>query len=185
MNDVVVIASRSLLGLFGLWIAVYYLWPDFRHDSFRDDLFSLRDEMFLYAAQGKISFEHPAYTMLRTRINRLLRHGHDFTLTRMFLVIFTHNAEKHESLTRWEEAVEELPVEVQVAMKEFNLRVAIFVLQHVVYYSFFRYILVRPLMALIEIRRIMQSPKVVSGVEKLESETLEREGYFADQTAAA
>jgi hypothetical protein len=132
--------------------------------------------MFLYAAQGNISFDHPAYTTLRNRMNVLLRHGHEFTLSRMALILATHGSDfKSETIARWEAAVEELPVEVQAKMREFNLCVAIYVLQHVVFYSFFRYMALRPLMFMVEVRKVIASPKVASGVEQLECESQERE----------
>jgi hypothetical protein len=175
MNIDIAIVIRSVLALFALWIAVYYLWPDFRHDSFREDIFSVRDEMFLYAAQGNIDFGNPAYTILRDRMNGLLRHGHDFTLTRMALIMSTHSSIKSDSIAQWEAAVNELPADTQAKMRDFNIRVAIFVLQHVVFYSFFRYMMVRPLMFLVKLREVIKSPKVASGVERLESKTLEQE----------
>jgi hypothetical protein len=169
------IAIRSVLALFALWIVVYYLWRDFRHDAFRDDIFSIRDEMFLYAAEGNISFDNPAYTILRNRMNVLLRHGHEFTLTRMALIVGTHRGTKNEIVAKWEAAVAELPDNTQAKMREFNICVAIFVLQHVVFYSFFRYMMMRPFMLLVKIRKVIEFPKVASGVERLESVTLERE----------
>jgi len=175
MNIDIAIAIRSVLALFALWIAVYYLWPDFRHDAFREDIFSVRDEMFLYAAQGNIEFDNPAYTLLRNRMNGLLRHGHEFTLTRMAFIISTHGYIKHDSVAQFQAAVNELPAKTQAKMQDFNVRVAIFVLQHVVFYSFFRYLMVRPLMFLVEIRDVIKSPRVASGVERLESKTLEQE----------
>jgi hypothetical protein len=169
------IAIRSTLALFALWIAVYYLWRDFRNDSFREDIFSIRDQMFLYAAQGNISFNHPAYTALRNRMNGLLRHGHEFTLTRMILILLTHGDTKNEAVARWEATVEDLPADTQSKIREFNVNVAVYVLQHVIFFSFFRYMILRPLMFVVKTRRVIESPKVASGVEQLECETLERE----------
>ena len=169
------IALWSVLALFALWIAVYYLWPDFRNDTFREDLFSVRDQMFLYAAQGNIGFDSPAYTILRDRMNGLLRHGHELTLTRMILIAATHSMRKPEALSRWEAAVEELPEQTQAKMKEFNICVVIFVLQHVVFHSFFRYMALRPVMFFVPLRKVVESPTVASGVERLENESLERD----------
>jgi hypothetical protein len=175
----------SVLALFALWIAVYYFWPDFRIDTFREDIFSVRDAMFLYAAQGNISFEHPAYTILRDRMNGLLRHGHELTLSRMVLILATHPMEKPDVISRWEEAVAELPEQTQAKMKEFNLCVVIYVLQHVVFYSFFRYMALRPLMFFVSLRKIVASPKVASGVESLENESLERDARLQARAKAA
>jgi hypothetical protein len=185
------IALISVLALLALWIAVYYLWPDFRNDAFREHLFSIRDRMFLYAAQDNIGFDHPAYALLRDRMNGLLRHGHEFTMTRMALILATQSLAKPEVLLRWEAAVEELPKETQTKMKEFNLCVNVAVLQHVVFCSFFRYMTLRPLILLfqlrkrVEFRKLVESPKLASGVERLESESLEREERLQAHAATA
>lgn len=174
----------SVLGLFGFWIAIYYLWRDFRNDAFRDDLFSIRDEMFLYAAQGNIQFDDPAYVFLRNRMNVLLRHGHELTLSRFALLITTQLVTKTNEFIAWEFAVEQLPEESKTKMKDFSARVAIFVLQHVVFFSFFRYIALRPLAFLVELPKLIRSPKVADGVERLEAATIEREARHLRQQAA-
>lgn len=179
------IALRSVLGLLALWFVVYYLWRDFRNDSFREDIFSIRDQMFLYAAQGNIGFDHPAYMSLRNRMNVLLRHGHELTLTRMALILATHDDMKSDLNAQWEAALQGLPVATQARLREFNVCVAIYVLQHVVFFSFFRYMTVRPLMFLIKIRKIIESPKVASGVARLEYKTLEQERRVLGPTAIA
>jgi hypothetical protein len=179
------IALRSLLALGGLWFVAYYLWRDYRHDSFREDIFSLRDELFLYAAQGHISFDHPAYVILRNRMNALLRHGHDLTLTRLVLLLVIVRDSKSEATIQWENAIAQLPSEVKEEMERFNVRVAIFVFQHVIYYSLFRYLLVRPLTFSIRVDNVIESPKVALGIEKLESETMAQEERELSRAATA
>jgi hypothetical protein len=180
------IALRTILYLFFLWIVVYYLWPDYRNDAFRNHVFSIRDRMFLYAAQGNITFDHPAYAILRNRMNTLLRHGHEFTLTRVALIVATHDIEKNEAILKWHAAVAELPVATQEKMKEFNTCVAIAVAQHILYCSFFRYMVLRPLSFLVPSpRNVIKSPKVVSSVEQLESQTIEREARLVSHPVTA
>jgi len=182
------IALKSVLSLFVLWFFVYYLWRDYRLDSFREDVFSVRDQMFLYAASGKISFEHPAYTILRERMNIILRYGHVFTLTRLILIRETHAGFKNDAILQWEAAVRELPEDIQRKMREFNLCFLIFALQHVIYYSFFRYILIRPLMFFFnpfKFKEMMDRPNVVSTVEQLESDALEQEARHVARNHAA
>jgi hypothetical protein len=170
-----IVTIESLLGLFGLWIGICYLWRDFRNDSYREDIFSVRDEMFLYAAEGKISFDHPAYALLRLRMNRLLRHGLELTMTRLLILSLICDDVRSDSFNTWERAVEQLPDVTREQFKDFNLRINIFVFQHVLYLSFFRYLLLRPLMNGIRVRDVMEKPHVVTTVEKLESATLEEE----------
>ncbi|SRR6266567_1343210 len=176
MNPFIVL--KSVLTLFGLWFFVYYLWRDYRLDAFRDHVFSIRDRMFLYAANGNISFDDPAYTILRNRMNVLLRYGHEFTLTRVILVLLNHDRFKSPAIVKWEKAVEELTEETQRKMREFNLCLAVALLQHIVYHSFFRYVLVRPFMFLVnpfQVREMVERPNVVLTVERLESDALEQE----------
>jgi len=184
MNTDVVLVS--LLGLFGLWVVVYYLWTDYRSDSYREDIFSVRDEMFMYAAEGNVPFDHPAYTLLRTRMNGLLRHGHELTITRMLIIIAGSKGLRIDSnhpFSEWKRSVQELRPDVQKQMKDFNLRVNIFVFQHLVFRSFFRYLLIRPFMYVIKIRVVMEKPHVTTSMEKLESATLEEEELHEIATA--
>lgn len=181
------IALKSIVGLFALWFFVYYLWRDYRIDTFRDHVFSIRDRMFLYAAKGNIGFDHPVYTILRNRMNVLLRYGHAFTLTRMFLVLVSHDKLKTDSVVKWEAMVEELPEEVRHKMREFNLCVAVAVFQHIIYYSFFRYAFVRPFMIFLnpfQVREIVERPRVVLTVEHLESDALEQEARHVEREHA-
>ena len=61
------------------------LWPMLKLDSFRQDMFCLRDELFDYAADGNVGFDDPAYVALRTQLNDLIRYGHHFTLYRTIM----------------------------------------------------------------------------------------------------
>jgi hypothetical protein len=177
MNPYIVL--KSALALLGLWFFICYLWRDFRLDSFREDIFSVRDRMFLYAAQGNIGFDHPAYAILRNRMNILLRYGHVFTLTKLLAVRNPPKELRDENLVQWEAAVERLPEAVQFEIRQFNLSCLIYVLQHVMYYSFFRYLVLRPLVALwnpFDVQRIMRNrPRVVDNVQQLESDAVEQE----------
>jgi hypothetical protein len=177
-------ALMSLLGLFGLWVVVYYLWPDFRNDAFREDIFSVRDEMFEYASRGSVSFDHPAYTLLRSRMNALLRHGHNLTLTRLVVINATIRDAKSEMFGAWRAAVEQLPITTQEALNDFDLRTTIFVFQHVIYASLFRYLLLRPFMFFIRIRVIANYATVTSSVEQLESATIEEESLVSEPVTA-
>ena len=165
----------SLLGLMGLWVAAYYLWPDFRNDAFRDDIFSVRDEMFRYAAEGNVSFSDPAYTILRLRMNALLRHGLDMTLVRLLILRATCKNVRSESFIAWQTALGKLPLETRSKLEEFDFRTTIFVFQHVLYASLFRYLLVRPFMTFIDVRVLSKSSKVKCSVERLETASLEEE----------
>jgi len=171
MNEIIVL--KSALGLAGVWIFLFYFWRDYRLDAFREHVFSLRDRLFLFAAQDGISFEHPAYRILRNRANIAIRYAHEFTLTRMAVVLGYPFRNQKSEAQKWMEAVNAIPSEeTRLCLEEFNTVLAVAIFQLIIYRSFFRYLLVRPFMTLAEPRRILRHPEVVQVVERLESEAI-------------
>jgi hypothetical protein len=63
----------GVIGLSSWWL---WLQADYLQDSFRQKVFTLRDELFDYAASGKVSFDDPAYRHLRLLMNRVIRYTH-------------------------------------------------------------------------------------------------------------
>jgi len=61
----------------------FKILPMFRLDCYRQKMFAVRDELFDYAADGHISFDDPAYVLLRSQMNGMIRYGHQLTLFRM------------------------------------------------------------------------------------------------------
>ena len=85
-----------------LWaILVFKIIPDARLDGFRQKMFSIRDEMFDYAADGKISFDHPAYVMLRHQMNGFIRHGHQLTVFRCLMTLAIRKVQGADLDTSW------------------------------------------------------------------------------------
>lgn len=76
-------ATHNYSALFLLLLVFLILRRMYREDRFRQNMFALRDELFDYALSGKISFDHPAYTILRTSMNGMIRFAHRVTLTHM------------------------------------------------------------------------------------------------------
>ena len=66
-----VLATTASLVL--LWVLAAWLYADYRTDLLRERLFTLRDELFEYAAAGGIPFDHPIYTLVRTTLNGFIR----------------------------------------------------------------------------------------------------------------
>lgn len=63
------------------------LWPELRLDSFRQEMFALRDELFDFADAGNISFSHPSYRLLRRSMNGFIRFGHQLTFFRLCMTL--------------------------------------------------------------------------------------------------
>lgn len=188
MNSYVVLKSLGLL--VALWFFVYYFWRDYRLDAFRDDVFTLRDEMFLYAAQGNISFQDPAYVLLRSRMNVILRYAHEFNLFNFAAVALTPSLtlrRTNAALIEWEEAVVRLPSPIQDRMREFQIALAVKAFEHMTFASYFLYILIRGLLLIMSVVRkltglppsgsqlIRSQHKLVSTVVSLESKAMEEE----------
>jgi hypothetical protein len=184
MSEILVL--KSALGLAGLWIFLFYFWRDYRLDAFREHVFSLRDRLFLFAAQDGISFEHQAYKILRDRANIALRYAHEFTLTRMALVMCYPFRNQKSEAQKWMEAVNAIQSkETRLCLEEFNAVLAVAIFQLIIYRSFFRYLLIRPFMTLAEPRRILRHPDVVQVVERLESEAIKEARANERQLAPA
>jgi hypothetical protein len=155
----------------------------------------MRDRLFMYAAEGNIDFENPAYSILRQRMNTLIRYAHEFTLTKLLIALFMvkkykdyWQREQHPSIVKWEESVKQLPEHAQTAMNGFNSSLMFALLKHMVYRSFFRYLLVRPLAPFVRVNvrsEVVNNPQVVSGVERVESDALEQDARRLDKAAAA
>jgi hypothetical protein len=86
MNFAQVISAIAFpLSLILFIILVTYVFPSYRLDSFRQNMFALRDELWDYAADGHISFEDPAYKLLRQLMNGFIRYAHQLTFYRLCL----------------------------------------------------------------------------------------------------
>jgi len=92
MNEIdTLLLLASLIAYFS-WLFYY---KKYQLDSYRQDIFTIRDELFIYAAQGNISFEHEAYQMARTYLNGSIRFAERLSLLRM--IIMRIEFKKHDS----------------------------------------------------------------------------------------
>lgn len=115
---------KLTIGFLSLWVLIFWAWRDYRLDAFREKLFALRAELFDFAARGKVSFDHPAYTILRGRMNAMIRLAHVLTMTRLIIVLALKDKTLPDhKLIQWQEAVEGLDsVEVKANLKDFHAR---------------------------------------------------------------
>jgi hypothetical protein len=93
MTDVqVVTALETLIGLAILSLLVFNLYPASRLDVFRQKMFAHRDRLWDYAAAGNISFDDPAYLLLRKLMNGFIRYGHQLSFFRIVMTKLHWNA---------------------------------------------------------------------------------------------
>jgi hypothetical protein len=122
----------------GFWVYVFCVMiPYARLDSFRQDMFALRDEMFIYAADGNISFRHPAYILARRQMNGFIRYGHQLTMFRSCLTIAIHAVSgvsaKSDWHEKWEKSVSTIQSEsVRKDVEYFQRRAMLLVMRKLI-----------------------------------------------------
>lgn len=128
---------ESLTCLALLSVLVFSLLPTHTLVSFRQKMFELRDELFDYAAAGKIGFNDPAYRLLRQSMNGFIRYAHRltfFSLCITLLKIWTGGEKlSFDWQHKWQRALENVKDDVvRKKMEELHLRETQLVAFHVV-----------------------------------------------------
>lgn len=128
MNEtqLAVVLQFSVVALIWAFL-IFKVIPDWRLDGFRQKMFSIRDEMFDYAADGNISFDHPAYIMLRHQMNGFIRHGHQLTVFRCLMMVAIRKVQgaplKTSWHSEWEKSLDSLKGdEIRGVLKSFYQR---------------------------------------------------------------
>lgn len=81
--DIYLNCFRFFIYIALIWVGYFWLYRNFALDSFRQKMFALRDQLFDDASDGVISFEHPAYGILRGTMNGFIRFGHRLSFSDM------------------------------------------------------------------------------------------------------
>lgn len=117
-------------------ILVFRLWPAHRCDSFRQNMFAIRDRAFDYAASGKIAFDHPSYRLLRQSMNGYIRYAHRLTFFRLCLTVLhwkvLGQTPELKWVRGWEGSLKTLPPDVQQDLLVFHGAAMRLVIKHVV-----------------------------------------------------
>jgi hypothetical protein len=74
-----IVMLETLISLALLVVIILRIWPEQRTDLFRQEMFALRDELFDFAVADKVSFDDPAYILLRQLMNGFIRYAHNLT----------------------------------------------------------------------------------------------------------
>jgi hypothetical protein len=118
------LSSVALLGL--AWLA-FWLFKKLRIDEFRQEVFYVRDELFDFAADGNIDFNHPAYVTLRSMMNGYIRFSHRLSIFHLLAMVCTTVATNREYLPtlfndKWEHVIADLDDDKKARMTEFRDR---------------------------------------------------------------
>lgn len=98
------IIVQSILTLTVLAFVILALWPWQRIDLFRQQMFAVRDELFDFAADGKVSFDDPAYIGLRELMNGFIRYAHNLTPFRFLMSFLRWKCMSSEPVQTWTES---------------------------------------------------------------------------------
>jgi cbb3-type cytochrome oxidase subunit 3 len=128
---------QSLLSLILLVIIVFAWWPAQRVDLFRQQMFALRDELFDFAIDGKVSFDDPAYALLRHLMNGFIRYAHNLTPFRTLMSFLRWKCTSKEPLkgwaVAWEQALNKVSdQDTRAKLQGFHSRASMLVLSHLV-----------------------------------------------------
>lgn len=182
--DAFVVIAKTAFGLFCLWLLWCVLWRELHLDIFRQRLFNIRNELFRLAAGGGIAFNHPAYVLLRDRINFIIRFAHWFTFTRMaaaYVLVTKRDPDSANRVARgWRQAVAEIESQdSRKKVQELHLRVNVVVGSSAAWGSLSALVVV-PFLILMEL--IKNSPATVPAPQPCEGEMRVR---LADWTTSA
>lgn len=87
---------QGIVAFIVLFVVIYGPWQRLIVEYARQRLFGIRDSIFDLAADGKMSFDDPAYREIRHRMNMMIRFCHRATWPRMALLSVasrTHRAD--------------------------------------------------------------------------------------------
>jgi hypothetical protein len=140
VSDVtLVIILESVSGVIVLSLLYFWLGPGLRLDLFRQNMFSVRDELFDYAAAGNIPFSHPAYRLLRRSANGFIRYAHRLTFFRILMTVAMWKVLGHHPEPKWTKdwtkSLESLDEKTRADLLLFHEQILTLVLKRLVFGS--------------------------------------------------
>ncbi len=173
----------SLISILGILVFAFWLYRDYRLDLLRQQMFSLRDQLFDEAVKGQISFEHPAYRMLRTTMNGVVRFAHRINLFHtiaLILILRKQQGQLPPSFSdRFKHHLEDLTEQQKDLVNKYLLSMNLLIASHIVRSSPVSTVLVLVMAFFtININRLVEVLK--HRLEEIDSMVLtESEAYFS------
>lgn len=119
-------AFEILVGAIGAaacWALWFFLYKEHRIAAFREEIFTLRDNLFLLAADGCVSFDHPAYVELRNRLNALCRFAHHVSLPTLVIATrYYQGGPQTNDVLLWHHSLANLPQSERQALEQLHGR---------------------------------------------------------------
>ena len=124
----------SLISFLGIWLLLFWLYRDYRVDAFRQRIFALRDELFDWVSASELSFDNPAYGILRSAMNGFIRFGHRMSLGQLAIMFFLTRDVAVGDLKSfgdyWKKATEKLDSTRRNELENFRKRMHLIVFRH-------------------------------------------------------
>lgn len=122
------------LGAGACWVLWFYFVKEQRVDAFREELFSVRRDLFLLAAAGEVSFDSRSYIELRYLINGMMRFAHRVSLPTSFVAarLAAINPDKTNMYSKWKLSLSNYPEDVRVKLDAIHDRMFRAYMKHLV-----------------------------------------------------
>ena len=153
----------ALAGVFRL-LRLYFI------DALRERLFTIREDLFDYAADGSIGFDDPAYVKLRLVFNSLIRFADHLTGTRLLLLVVSSKVWTAPDNLDWHHSFDSLSLEQRRRLVDLHAQATRAVAEHLMRTSLVPWFLLAVYM-------VKGTPKraddhQVPGVEMLETQAV-------------
>lgn len=114
----------ACVGAAACWFLWFFFIKDYRLSSFRESLFSLRDELVRCVEDGHLTFDDPAYVELRSLINGMLRFAHRVTFLSLITSARNPSVDDpgHSPYRRWKDAVDHLAPDARTRVESIHSR---------------------------------------------------------------
>lgn len=164
-----------------LWVLFFWLYRDYRLDYYREKLFSVRDELFDLADAGVISFDDPAYVMLRGIINGMISTGHrQGILSRLIPSLVLHDDQVAKVMvdfnSQWRKALLELDEETRKKIIFLQFKVHFLAIDQIIFTSSIMLFTMATVVVWLIIKhighRVFDLPWVKSVIEQLDATSL-------------
>ena len=133
-------AITTIFTLAALCWLLFWLYPDYRTDLFRQRMFALRHSLFDEALAGRIDFKNPAYGELRRIMNGFILKAERMSLLQVVLfLILTRRLPRTDDPNsfekRWERVTRGLKPQERTLLDDYLKRVHILVVKHALWSS--------------------------------------------------
>jgi hypothetical protein len=136
MSDAQFVAAFSVIISMTFVLVIWWWLAGFRADNLRDQLFTVRDQMFLYALDRGIA-DTAAHENLRLMMNSLIRYAHRVSLGRLLLLAISQRVLKIRpsppaTYMEWVKAVDTLPADQAERMRGFHDEAMFLIMKHMI-----------------------------------------------------